>query len=201
MPSPYITIDEQLLPCKARCRFIQYMPNKLDKFVMKFWIAVDVETKYFYNSFPYLGKDESGDNSVSLPAYVVTKLMQPIFKCGYNVTCDNFFTSLDVALRLAEQKCSNVGTVRQNRRDLPQAAKRKQQQHETFLFTSTQTTIVILTSYQCKKQKLIVIMSTLHLDVEIPLHNNLEKKPETVLFYNKTKAGVDVIDQTPGNTL
>ena len=44
-------------------------------------------------------------------------------------------------------------------------------------------------------------MSTLHLDVEIPLHNNPEIKPETVLFYNnvlfynKTKAGVDVIDQ------
>ena len=32
VPSPYITVDEQLLPCKAKCRFIQYMPNKPDKF-------------------------------------------------------------------------------------------------------------------------------------------------------------------------
>ena len=128
------------------------MPNKPDKFVMKFWMAVDVETKYFYNSFPYLGKDESRDTFVSLPTYIVTKLMQPIFKCGYNFTCDNFFTSLDVALRLAEQKCSIVGTVRQNRRDLPQAAKRKQQHHETFLFTYTQTAVVTLTSYQCKNK-------------------------------------------------
>ena len=80
VPSPYVTIDEQLLPCKARCRFIQYMSNKLDKFGIKFWMAVDAETKYFYNSFPYLGKDESRDTSVNLPAYVVTKLMQPIFK-------------------------------------------------------------------------------------------------------------------------
>ena len=50
-------------------------------------------------------------------------------------------------------------------------------------------------------------MSTLHLldsfalkslhNSPIPLHNNPEIKPETVLFYeyNKTKAGVDVIDQ------
>ena len=38
-------------------------------------------------------------------------------------------------------------------------------------------------------------MSTLHPDVEIPFDNNPKKKPETVLFYNKTKAGVDVIDQ------
>ena len=109
------------------------MPNKPDKFEIKFRMAVGVETKYLYNSFPYLGKDKSRDTSVSLPSYVVTKLMQTIFKRGYNVTCDNFFTSLDVALRLAEQKCSIVGTVRQNHRELPQAAKRQQQQYETSL--------------------------------------------------------------------
>ena len=70
------------------------MPNKPDKFGIKFWMAVDAEKKYLYNSFSYLGKDESRDTSVSLPAYVLTKLIQPIFKRGYNVTCDNFFTSL-----------------------------------------------------------------------------------------------------------
>ena len=195
VPNPYITIDEQLLPCKARCRFIQYMPNKPDKFGLKFWMAVDAETKYLYNSFPHSGKDESRDSSVSLPTYVVTKLLQPIFKRDYNVTCDNFFTSLDVAQRLAEQKCSIVGTVLQNRRELPQAAKTRQQQHETSLFTLRQTAAVTLTSYQCKKQKSVVIMSTLHPDVEIPSQNNPKKKPETILFYNKTKAGVYVIDQ------
>ena len=56
VPSPHITIEKQLLPYKPRCRFIQYMPNKLDKFGIKFWMAVDAETKYLYNSFPYLGK-------------------------------------------------------------------------------------------------------------------------------------------------
>ena len=130
------------------------MLNKPDKFGIKFWMAVDAETKYLYNSFSYLGTDESRDTSVSVPTYVVTKLMQTIFKRGHNVTYDNFFTSLNIPLRLAQQKCSIVGTGRQNRRELPQAAKRKQQQHETSLFTSTQTTVVTLTSYQCKKTKI-----------------------------------------------
>ena len=120
--------------------------------------------------------------------------MQPIFKRGYNVTCDNFFTRLDVALHLADQKCSNVGTVRQNRRELPKATKKKQQQHKSSLFSSTQTSTVTLTSYQCKKQKSEVIMRTLHPDVEITSDNNLKKKSETVLFNYKTRAGVDVID-------
>ena len=129
------------------------MPNEQNKFEIKFWMAVDAETKYPFNSFPYLWKDENRDTSVSLQKYVVTKLMQPIFKRGYNETCDNFFTSLDVALHLANQKCSMVGTVRQNRRKLPEAAKKKQPQHETSLFASTQTTTVTLISYQCKKRK------------------------------------------------
>ena len=64
-----------------------------------------------FNSFLYLGKDESRDTSVSALIYVVTKLMQLIFKRGYNVTCDNFSTRHDVALHLADQKCSNMATV------------------------------------------------------------------------------------------
>jgi len=27
VPNVYVTVDEQLLPCKARCTFIQYMAN------------------------------------------------------------------------------------------------------------------------------------------------------------------------------
>ena len=100
------------------------MLNKLDKFGIKFWLAVDAETKYLFNSFPYFWKDESRDTSVNVTKYVVTKLMQPIFKRGYNVTCDYFFARLDVAMHLANQKCSNVATVRQNQRELPEASKK-----------------------------------------------------------------------------
>ena len=52
-----------------------------------------------------------------------------------------------------------------------------------------------MTFYHCKKQKSVVLISTLYPDVEIPSHKNPSKKPETVLFYNKTKSGVEVIDQ------
>jgi len=52
-----------------------------------------------------------------------------------------------------------------------------------------------LTCYQCKKAKSVIILTTLHPDVEVSSENNTKKKPETVLFHNKTKAGVDVVDQ------
>ena len=58
-PEENITIYEKLFPTKSRFRFIQYMSNKPDKFGIKFWLAVDVESKYILNAIPYLGKNES----------------------------------------------------------------------------------------------------------------------------------------------
>ena len=45
-PFEDLTIDEQLMPCKCRCKYIQYMANKPDKFGLKFFLAVDLKTKY-----------------------------------------------------------------------------------------------------------------------------------------------------------
>ena len=44
-PSFSFTIDEQLLPIKSHCPFIVYMPNDPDKFVTKFWMLVEVDSK------------------------------------------------------------------------------------------------------------------------------------------------------------
>lgn len=76
-PGTDITVDEQLFPTKARCRFTQYMASKPDKFGIKFWVAADVQTKYMLNMFPYLGKDERRPTSQRLPDSVVMQLMTP----------------------------------------------------------------------------------------------------------------------------
>ena len=118
-PGPYITIDEQLFPTKARCRFTQYMPNKPDKFGIKFWLASDVSSKYIINGFPYLGKDERKKPLVPLGEFVTLKLVEPYTGCGRNITTDNFFTSVFLATKLLVRKTTVVGTIRANRRELP----------------------------------------------------------------------------------
>ena len=131
------------------------MASKPDKFEIKFWMVVYNESKCLYYGFSYMGKDETRDTSISVPTNVVMKLMKPLFKHGYNVICNNFFTSLDVATRLAKEKCSVVGAIRHNCRELPQATKAKQQLHDTTLFkTITSSTSATLTCYQCKKLNL-----------------------------------------------
>ena len=56
-PAESLIVDEHY-SWQVRCRFTQYMPNKLDTFGIKFWILADLETKYCLDIIPYLGKDE-----------------------------------------------------------------------------------------------------------------------------------------------
>ena len=132
----FITVDEQLLPCKARCKFIQFMANKPDKFGLKFWMTVDVESKYFCNGLAYLGKNEARSNDVSVPTDVVLKLMDPLFKKSYNVTCNNYFTSLPLSLKLTQNNCSLVGSIRHNRKEIPNILKTKRKLHDTVIVTA-----------------------------------------------------------------
>ena len=64
-PDWSLTIDEQLFPMKNRCPFIVYMPNKPNKFDMKFWMLTEVDSKYVYNILPYLGALERESREMS----------------------------------------------------------------------------------------------------------------------------------------
>ena len=117
-------------------------------------MAVDVESKYFYNGFSHLGKNEARGNDVNIPTDVVLKLMDPLFKKSYNVTCDNYFTSLPLSLKLAQKNCSLVGTSRHNQKEIPNILKTKRKLHDTVFVKSKEDIAVTITSYQCKKIKI-----------------------------------------------
>ena len=183
-PGPDITVDEQLFPTKARCRFTQYMPNKPDKFGIKFWVAADVQTKYFLNGSPYLGKDASTPRPPGqrLGDSVVLSLIAPFQSKGRNVTVDNFFTSLPLAKSLLEKNTSLVGTMNAARRELPPSAHQKGELFSTRVLKHERATLTI---YQAKAKKRVSILSTVHQAVSIGA--NRKRKPETVCYYNKTK--------------
>ena len=111
-----LTVDEQLMPLKSRCSFVTFMPNKPDKYGVKFWVLADV---YVSNIDVYLGAQEKEQRGgVPLAESVVVNLCKNIKGKGYNITCDNILTSLSVAEKLARDKLSIVGTIRKNRCEL-----------------------------------------------------------------------------------
>ncbi|KAG8239655.1 hypothetical protein J437_LFUL019177 [Ladona fulva] len=50
----------------------------------------------------------------------------------------------------------------------------------------------ILTDYQAKKNKNVLLLSTIHQDVIIS--DTQKRKPDQILFYNANKVGVDLMD-------
>ena len=95
------------------------MPNKPDKFGIKFWVLTDVDSKYVVNIIPYLGaQDQSSRDVFPVAMSVVLNLTDCIKGKGYNITCDNSFTSLKLAKILSERNTSIVGTIRRSQREL-----------------------------------------------------------------------------------
>ena len=100
-------------------------------------------------------------------------------------------TFLRLAEYLKSKGTSLVGTVNKMRREVPLCVKQAREKHlDTKIFRHCD---VSLTVYQGKPHKNVVMMSSMHPNVQIG--DNSKAKPETVTFYNKTKVGVDIVDK------
>ena len=67
----------------------------------------------------YLGA-QGGQNPVdNSPVAVVTRLIQPVSGSGRNITTDNWYTSVPLALSLKRNhRLTLVGTIRKNRKEV-----------------------------------------------------------------------------------
>ena len=172
------------MPVKSRCPFITFMPNKPDKYGIKFWVLADVETKYVTNIVPYLGAQEQERGGTPLAKSVLVKLTEKVKGKGYNITCDNFFTSLSAAEKLARNKISIVGTIRKNRRELsPQMTQSMPSNlyHSRFMWHNKSNALFV--NYQAKLKKSVCLLSTMHSAPDVDT-GSPKRKPCVILFYN-----------------
>lgn len=207
IPSVNLTIDEQLKGFRGRCKFRQYMPSKPAKYGLKFWWINDSSTGYPLKFAIYTG---SADQSSGLGrGYdVVMSLISKYYNTGRNLTIDNFFTSVELALQLLQKKITVLGTIRKNKRDVPKpfvvkelldennepikVNNRKQYrpaQSSMFGFSDR----MALVSYVPKPNKQVLLLSTQHNRDKAT--SGYQNKPNMIIDYNRTKGGVDVFDQ------
>lgn len=112
MPGEDLIVDKQLFPFRGRCKFIIYMPSKPAKYGLKTWWINDAKSFY-----PYPGQLYTG---LPHPENVIRDLVINYFKrTGRNITCDNFFTTFDLAQHLMKNHLSILGTVNKKRRFIP----------------------------------------------------------------------------------
>ncbi|KAJ8889792.1 hypothetical protein PR048_009295 [Dryococelus australis] len=107
---------------------------------------------------------------------------------------DNYFTSIPLAKELLEQKMTIVGTLLQNKKDIPPLfldTKIRPPCSSMFGFSKSG----VLTSYIPRCNKKVLVLSSMHSDGKIDEETGEKRKPEIVTFYNVAKEGVDVIDE------
>jgi hypothetical protein len=195
-PSPFLTVDEQLVPTRGRCSFKQYIPSKPNKYGVKvFWIC-DSANSYPLKGEIYIGRQPNAtleeSRMFNKPFHLVKRLIEPWKGSGRNITCDNYFTSVPLACDLLAMNTTLVGTLRKNKADIPaamQAGSDRPSTSSIFGFSGPLTMV----SYAPKKNKAVILLSTMHHDATVSSTEG--KKPEIILEYNRTKGGVDNLDR------
>ncbi|XP_029341493.1 piggyBac transposable element-derived protein 4-like [Acyrthosiphon pisum] len=196
IPTEYLTLDEQLIAFRGRCSFRQYIPNKPARYGIKIFALVDVKNAYTFNLEVYAGQQPNGPYKMNNSAEsVVKRMVQPVEGTKRNITMDNWFTSLPVVkYLLTEKQLTVVGTLRKNKTCIPKEfsiSKNREINSSLFGFQKD----CIITSYVPKKNKVVILLSTLHNDASIDQDTGDQQKPEMITFYNQTKYGVDRLDQ------
>ncbi|XP_056880909.1 uncharacterized protein LOC130521345, partial [Takifugu flavidus] len=157
-----------------------------------FWMC-DARVPYTIDGTVYTGRQPGEEIKKKLGETVVQQLCSGIRGTGRNITMDNFFTSVPLAEKLLEKDLTIVGTLRQNKADIPpvmKPSKLREIYSSEFGFRGNMTMV----SYVPKKGKSVVLLSTMHDDKAVD-ESNHKKKPDVILFYNQTKGGVDIMDQ------
>ena len=131
-PRQQVAIDEQMIAFKGRLSFKQYLPKKPTKWGLKAFVLAESATGYVFEYDVYTGKHRTADSSdededdeadATGTKGVVRKLVRHL-GAGHTVFMDNFYSSPKLFQHLASsQRMASVGTVRINRRGLPQAVK------------------------------------------------------------------------------
>lgn len=196
--SAFVTIDEMLEAFRGRCGFRQYIKSKPARYGIKIFAMTCAKSFYTSNLEIYAGSQPEGpfkiDNSAKS---VVDRLVQPISNSNRNVTVDNWFCSIPLCTELLQNhKLTLVGTLRKNKKEIPPIfvdLKQLPVGGSLFGFRKNCT----LVSYRAKKNKQVLLLSSMHDDDAIDNDDNspTHGKPEMILFYNSTKGGVDTVDK------
>ncbi|XP_049782643.1 piggyBac transposable element-derived protein 3-like [Schistocerca cancellata] len=124
-PSSVLAVDECMVAFKGRSTLKQYMPMKPVKRGYKVWCLADASTGFIINFDIYTGKRDTNDTSeFTLGEEVVLTLTKAMDGSKRLVAFDNYFTTVRIMEELQSHGLYGIGTVRPNRKDLPDMPKK-----------------------------------------------------------------------------
>jgi hypothetical protein len=162
----------------------------------------DSVTKYCLGFACYKGKSDDGRPEHRLAYKVVTHLLQlgPYLNKGYSLFVDNFFMSIPLADYLNSQNTFITGTLRRNRKGIPDALKEKFEVGQK-VYNRKDYKLMLAYREKASQKKPVLLLSTKFVasSVEkIKIRNNeqlMKEKPEVIDKYNSYMGRIDHSDQ------
>ena len=194
IPDREISIDESMVLWRGRLMFRQYIPSKKHKYGIKLYELCD-PNGYVWNASVYCGKTDR-TSGVGHSEAVVNDLISPLLDKGYHLYVDNFYTGIPLAKNLMEHQTHLCGTLRRNRKFLPQnVVKSKLKKGQV---ASKRSGPVVVLKWKDKRD--VLMLSTMHPGriVQTDRLNRRQEqvqKPDCILDYNKYMCGIDRSDQ------
>lgn len=196
-PSQILTIDESMVPCKARSSMKQYIKSKHHRWGYKIWCIVN--ENYLLNFSIYEGK--KGIKNASSPSEAAKQLIIPYYNLNHLIVMDNLFSSITLCEELLQHSTYLLSTLNPNRKLFPPSlSKNNKNLHRYEYIYQQKNNIVIYLFYDCKP---VYILSSFHhpnLISTISRHEKSGNKinvsvPTALRDYNLYRGEVDTIDQ------
>ncbi|XP_071489198.1 piggyBac transposable element-derived protein 4-like [Diadema antillarum] len=203
LPGGYLSIDQSLAPFKGRISYRQYIPNKPRKWGIKFWMLCDAQTGFCLRWRQYVGA-EGQDNGDSATEALVKQLTEPFYNTDRVIVMDNYYSSVKLYEDLSRNGLGACGTVRSNRRGLPEEIRRgglHLAKGDDPVFFAKGREMSAVTWHDVKLVNVLSTVSSNDLKQKQIRSKNAEggrrtiQKPATVDVYNRFMNGVDKMDQ------
>lgn len=195
-PFQNLCIDETLMAWKGRLGFRQYIPSKRNRFGIKMFVLCDCETGFVLDLIVYTGAGTAIDNyeDVGMSGSVVMTLLQEYTNKGHNLFIDNWYTSPILVKKLHDNMIGCCGTVRCNRRGMPDLSQKLKKGD----VISRHTDVMVAVKWHDKRD--VTMLSSLHSN-EMQETGKIDRatgvnrlKPASVLEYNMNMGLVDKAD-------
>lgn len=192
IPTQDIYIDECLLLWKGRLSCKQYIPFKRSSFGMKFYVLCESQSGYIWNFCVYTGKNTDYGKNYSqykTATRIVLELCHGLLGQGYRVYLNNWYTSIELAQKLCTCKTDIIGTMRQQRLDVPSDIKTTLLKKGQYI--ARYNNKIMLLKWRDKRD--VLLLSTIHSTnmMKKEKRDVVTMKPEVVLDYAEKMGDVN----------
>ncbi|KAG5864425.1 hypothetical protein JTB14_019600 [Gonioctena quinquepunctata] len=196
VPFENLCIDESLLLFKGRLGLKQYIPNKRSRFGIKLFLICDCKSGYILDVIINTGAttEITTNEKLGISGSIVQTLIQPYLGKGHTLFVDNWYSSPLLYSFLHSNKTNACGTVKKNRKCMPQFTEKLQKGEMCFKNAKH-----ILCIKWCDKREIYMLTTTHGVSMTVTGKTDRKSgqqiyKPECVIDYNKNMGAVDKTD-------